>query len=80
MQYGDLFADTGTAMAITAGMTVDLPTTTIGVTGVTEATGVVAAAAAADAGVPGPEPFGRKCLEARQMIIHERRRIWWMCK
>ena len=46
-------------MAITAGMMVDLPTTTIGVTGVT---GVVAAV---DAGVPGPEPFGRKCLEAR---------------
>ena len=66
-------------MAITAGTMVDLPTTTIGVTGVTGATGVVAAAAV-DAGVPGPEPFGRKCLEARQMIIHERRRIWWMCK
>ena len=67
-------------MAITAGTMVDLPTTTIGVTGATGATGVVAAAAV-DAGVPGPEPFGRKkCLEARQMIIHERRRIWWMCK
>ena len=64
-------------MAITAGTMVDLPTTTIGVTGVTGATGVVAAV---DAGVPGPEPFGRKSLEARQMIIHERRRIWWMCK
>ena len=43
-------------MAITAGTTVDLPTTTIGVTGVTGATGVVAAAAV-DAGVPGPEPL-----------------------
>ena len=40
-------------MAITAGTMVDLPTTTIGVTG---ATGVVAAAAV-DAGVPGPEPL-----------------------